>query len=103
MLKDDVSQEVKDKMQSLRGRITSYAFDRIRFEVIDSLASKTDPDHVSHVDPVTSRCLCVMRKAFRLPCRHKLEAYEGPIPLSAVNQRWHIIYHNGRGKIPYKY
>lgn len=86
-------------MSNLKGRITSYAFDKIRGELISDIENSMDDNHVSHVDPSTGKCLCILPKAYRLPCRHKLQKYEGAIPLSAVHQRWYILYKNGRGTV----
>ena len=97
ILKDKTGHETDDKMSQLRGRITSFAFNRIRFEYINLMDNKADPDHVSHVDPTTGKCLCELRRAYRLPCRHRIARYDGPIPLAAVHRRWHIMYQNGRG------
>lgn len=90
-------------MVNLRGRITNYAFDRIKKEIIRDYENSMDENHVSHVDPLTGKCLCVLRKAFRLPCRHKLKQYQGAIPLNAVHTRWHILFKNGRGNTFYIY
>lgn len=93
----EFSDHIKHKMNGLRGRITSYAFDQIKKELISDYENSLDEDHVSHVDPSTGKCLCILRKAYRLPCRHRLKKYSGQIPLTAVHKRWHILYKNGRG------
>ncbi|EPB83729.1 hypothetical protein HMPREF1544_09523 [Mucor circinelloides 1006PhL] len=81
ILKDGVSQEIDEKMKNLRGRITSYAFDRTRDQVISMKNDALRPGHVSHIDPATGKCLCVLQRAYRLPCKHKLREQTGPIPL----------------------
>lgn len=87
ILKDGVSKEIDEKMKNLIGRITSYAFDHIREEVISMKNDALRPGHVSHIDPETGKCLCVLRRAYRLPCKHKLREQTGPIPLASVHKR----------------
>ncbi|KAF1803085.1 hypothetical protein FB192DRAFT_1444936 [Mucor lusitanicus] len=97
VVKDGVSKEIDDKMGNLRGRVTSYAFDHIRDELIwmkknDFLESS----HEANSNTASEKCTCISRRAFRLPCRHVLQKQNGPIRLASVHKRWHICYRNGR-------
>ncbi|KAF1803672.1 hypothetical protein FB192DRAFT_1470182 [Mucor lusitanicus] len=96
-VKDGVSKEIDDKMGNLRGRVTSYAFNHIRDELIwmkknDFLESS----HEANSNTASEKCTCISRRAFRLPCRHVLQKQDGPIRLASVHKRWHICYQNGR-------
>lgn len=98
-----VQDDIVNKLSLIKLNVTNFAFESIKSELIGLMLSNSDSTHESQVKP-GERCLCSLRKNFRLPCRHILKQYESSsaIPLSAVHQRWRIAYLKGTGKYFYK-
>ncbi|KAF1796100.1 hypothetical protein V8B55DRAFT_1556675, partial [Mucor lusitanicus] len=97
VVKDGVSTEIDDKMSNLRERVTSYAFDHIRDELIQMKKNDTlESGHELNSNITSEKCAFISRRAFRLPCRHVLQKQNGQIRLASVHKRWYICYRNGR-------
>jgi hypothetical protein len=88
---------ITDKLSELRLNITSFAYESIKNELMQMKTPEESNGHKAHEKP-DKKCYCLLRRNYRLPCKHLLKKYEGVIPLVAVHQRWRIAYIKGRGK-----
>ncbi|KAG2232879.1 hypothetical protein BDF21DRAFT_469289 [Thamnidium elegans] len=80
--------EITRKLSDLRLKITKFAYESIKNELMQM---ETSEDETAN-----EKCYCLVRRNYRLPCKHALEKYEGVIPLVAVHQKWRITYTKGR-------
>lgn len=78
-------------MDRLKNKITKFALLKIESELTKSLELEKDG-----ID--ADNCNCYWKSVFRLPCKHQLLKAENIIPLDIVHPRWHILFHDGRGK-----
>lgn len=84
-------EHVKEKLQHLIGKVSQYAVDKIKKELVKvGKKDKVDkPIEPSESDSQPLACNCKIRVNFGIPCYHILPTTE-PIPISLVHLRWHL-------------
>ena len=97
-----IQNDIASRLNLIKLNVTSFAFENIKSEIMAMTVADANPMHKSHVKE-GEKCLCSLRKNFRLPCRHILSQYDSElsIPLNAIHQRWRIFYAKGSGKYFY--
>lgn len=90
--------EVKEKLQHLIGKVSQYAVDKIKKELVKvGKEDNTDaPIKPNEGDSQSLACNCKIRVNFGIPCYHILPTTV-PIPLSLLHPRWHLSLHNSPG------
>jgi hypothetical protein len=79
-----ISSEYVKRVAHLRSKITTFAYEQIKMEITEAWQY----DENEYKD--NNSCICSLRHAFMLPCRHIIPREAIPVPFSIIGRRWII-------------